>query len=262
MTPVDLHGLLSHLRVEPGCRLVVHAAMRTTGLASGELLEILSEAVGKDGTVVACAFQPVVSAEAEQNLPVWMNYPIGRFAEAVLAHPNCCTSRHPVYRFAAVGADAEYITAASPDDFPLGACSPLDRLYQLDARILLIGTGLDRCPAGFLAEAYVDAPYARRTLGVMTEEGSVLRIAGAPRCSDGFQRMLPVLRQARIAKFGSVGGSEVVSLSFRQTVSMAVEMLKGDPESLLCAAEACPHCVHARSFTRQQEGPIVREPTE
>lgn len=59
---------------------------------------------------------------------------------------------HPQYSFAALGREAGFVTADHALDHALGETSPLARLYDLDAKVLLLGTSHDSNTSFHLAE--------------------------------------------------------------------------------------------------------------
>ncbi|KAF5675114.1 hypothetical protein FCIRC_7587 [Fusarium circinatum] len=85
---------------------------------------------------------------------------MGVLAETVRTWPGAVRSTHPHTSFAAIGAKAEFVTAGHELDSMLGEKSPLARLEELNAKILLIGVGFDRCTCFHLAEYRVNSPKA------------------------------------------------------------------------------------------------------
>jgi aminoglycoside 3-N-acetyltransferase len=77
---------------------------------------------------------------------------MGALAESVRTHQLARRSAHPTTSFAAVGRHAEALCAAHPLDCLLGPRSPLGALRELDARVLLLGVGFDKCTAFHLGE--------------------------------------------------------------------------------------------------------------
>ncbi len=78
---------------------------------------------------------------------------MGALAESVRRHPRAYRSPHPISSFAAVGRYAKELCSDHPLDCLLGPRSPLGLLAELDARVLLLGVGYDKCTAFHLGEA-------------------------------------------------------------------------------------------------------------
>lgn len=66
--------------------------------------------------------------------------------------PGARRSDHPARSFAAVGKHAEYLTGNHDLSHIFGQNSPLDKLYELDGYVLLIGVGHDKNTSLHLAE--------------------------------------------------------------------------------------------------------------
>ncbi|GAB3814648.1 aminoglycoside 3-N-acetyltransferase [Kribbella italica] len=80
------------------------------------------------------AFDPAVS-EARRSF--------GRLPERIRTWPGAQRSAHPEMNLVAVGAQAAWLTRSSLDDDPWGPDSPLARLVEAQATILLLGAPLD-----------------------------------------------------------------------------------------------------------------------
>jgi aminoglycoside 3-N-acetyltransferase len=264
-TPERIVEDLRELRVAAGDTVLVHASMRAIGSVDGGpdgVIDALVEAVGSDGTVVVPAFNrlnrvPEAGESVAKFLEGVCREQVGIVSERLADRPDAIVSPHPTHAFAAIGPNAAYLTASAPLNYPLGANSPLERLHQLDARILLLGVDHRSNASLYLAEHWADAPYARRHATIVASDGGVVEMEGSPECSEGFARIEPLLRQARIAKTGYVGNAPSQSMRIRHVVSMAMEMLRGDAESLLCANPDCTACANARRFTAKQAGMLA-----
>ncbi|MFJ6147174.1 aminoglycoside N(3)-acetyltransferase [Streptomyces anulatus] len=188
---------LTALGVRPGDVLLVHASLRSLGpVADGArgVLGALRRAVGPAGTLVVPAFTPensdtsphyrervrgldagavdAVRASMEPYDPAVTPAPsMGALAEAVRTAAGAGRSAHPQTSFAALGPDAARLLAGHRADCHLGEDSPLARLYEADARILLLGTGYATCTAFHLGEYRMPGPPRRSYRCVVTSRG-------------------------------------------------------------------------------------------
>ncbi|MFE9491313.1 aminoglycoside N(3)-acetyltransferase [Streptomyces sp. NPDC006641] len=192
-----LAGQLSGLGVERGGVLLVHASMRAVGPVSGGVRAVvgaLRDALGERGTLVVPVFTPensdtsphyrdrvrglddrareAVRASMPPFDPAVSPAPsMGRLAEAVRLSDGAARSDHPQTSFAALGPTARKLMAGHRPDCHLGEDSPLARLYDLRAQVLLLGTGFDTCTAFHLGEYRVPAPPRRSYRCVVTAGG-------------------------------------------------------------------------------------------
>ena len=77
---------------------------------------------------------------------------MGTVAELFRTWPGAQRSQHPVCSFAALGPRAAWVLDPHVPDDPFGESSPLARLYQADAQVLLLGAPWTSCTAMHLAE--------------------------------------------------------------------------------------------------------------
>ncbi|WP_433395761.1 aminoglycoside N(3)-acetyltransferase [Streptomyces sp. CA-146814] len=198
--PLDsdqLTAALSALGVHPGDVLLVHASLRAVGPVHGgpeAALAALRRAVGRDGTVVVPSFTPensdtsphyrarvrgldaaareAVRTAMEPFDPATTPAPsVGALAETVRTAAGAERSGHPQTSFAAIGPAAGKLLAGHRPDCHLGEDSPLARLYEADARILLLGTGYATCTAFHLGEYRRPGPPLRTYRCVVTLRG-------------------------------------------------------------------------------------------
>ncbi|MFE6486587.1 aminoglycoside N(3)-acetyltransferase [Streptomyces sp. NPDC057757] len=172
------------LGVEAGTVLLVHASLRSLGGVEGgaaTVLCALRRALGPEGTVVVPTFTSDnsdtsaahrdrvrdLSEEARaafrRRMPAFdpattPSTGMGILAETTRLHPDSLRSAHPQTSFAALGPHAARIVADHSPDCHLGERSPLARLYDLGAHVLLLGVGYDRCTAFHLGEYRVPSP--------------------------------------------------------------------------------------------------------
>ncbi|MCX4678737.1 AAC(3) family N-acetyltransferase [Streptomyces sp. NBC_01433] len=188
---------LTALGVRPGDVLIVHASLRALGPVDGgarTVLDALRRVLGPAGTLVVPTFTPEnsdtsphyralvrgLSPEAREALRASMPPfdratsaapSMGRLAETVRTSPGAGRSGHPQTSFAAIGPAAGTLLAGHRPDCHLGEDSPLARLYEADARILMLGTNFGTCTAFHLGEYRVPDPPRRRYRCVVTRDG-------------------------------------------------------------------------------------------
>jgi aminoglycoside 3-N-acetyltransferase len=265
---------LTEFGLSEGMHLIVHASMPAIGPIDGgaaALLRAFRRVLGDTGTLLVPTFTPEFYDPAEsEDRPdsedgierlragVGVFDPrttpasreaAGVFAEEVRRQPDAYRSDHPVASFAAIGALAEPLTAHVPFHYPLGSESPIARLHANKGWTVLIGAGPEDNVALHLAEIWANAPYIHRSARVKTGLNEWTAMLGSMGCTDGFARIGPILRQARIAHSGKVGSAAALRMRIQETVSMAVAMLQGAGDSLLCDDPNCPACHVARRYT-------------
>lgn len=166
-TPATVKSLardLIALGVQPGVTLLVHSSLSALGYVAGGAQAVvlaLMEAVGPGGTIV----MPTQSGQLTDPGD-WSNPPVpddwiktlraetpaydmhltptremGQIVECFRQHRGTLRSNHPTVSFAALGPDAESIIRDHPLTPSLGEPSPLGRLYEQDASVLLLGVG-------------------------------------------------------------------------------------------------------------------------
>ena len=200
--PATFRSLAQDLRtlgVTHGMTLIVHSSLSRLGWVAGgarAVVDALLDAIGEEGTLV----MPTHSGDLSDPA-LWSNPPVpeswwpiiraemppfearltptrlmGAIVDCFRHYPGVRRSDHPQVSFAALGPDTEAITAEHSLEHPLGEGSPLARLYEVDAWILLLGVGHVNNTALHLAEYRADYP------------GKEWTVQGAPVTIDGEYR--------------------------------------------------------------------------
>jgi aminoglycoside 3-N-acetyltransferase len=178
--PVNRGRLVADLRalgVPDGRPLLVHASLSKIGHVKGgaeTVIDALLEVIGPDGTLVTGAGTPensttsrafearTVGFTGEQLEQYRREMPafdrattptsVGAIAEALRTRPGAHRSAHPQSSFAAAGREARALMARHRVNCHLGEASPLAKLYDRDALILMLGVDYRSCSAFHLAE--------------------------------------------------------------------------------------------------------------
>lgn len=167
------------LGINDGDILMVHSSISSLGYVIGgveALYESLISIVGNKGTIVVPSQTVEISdpsswqyptvpeewfEEIRRDLPPFdkkrsFSKSMGQFSIFLGQLPTSCRSNHPMYSFTAIGHYAKEITENQQLDFPFGDHSPLSKMYDLNAKILMIGTDFETNTAIHLAEHSLD----------------------------------------------------------------------------------------------------------
>jgi aminoglycoside 3-N-acetyltransferase len=187
MTADDLAGDLLALGLVRGMTVLVHASLRSIGWVDGgseAVVAALRKVLGPEGTLVVAtptaensdtsrdylariaAMTPRQVLDYRRRMPAFDRSATpagsGRIAETVRTAPGAIRSAHPQSSFTAVGRCARRLMKRHPVRCHLGEDSPLGKLYEAGAWILLLGVGYESCTAMHLAEyRYLEEPPLR-----------------------------------------------------------------------------------------------------
>jgi len=250
-TRASLAADLRTLGVEPGAVVVVHSSLASLGWVNGAaqtVIEALLDTVGEGGTLVMPAQSGHLTDPAEWRAPPapaeWVaeiretmppfdprltpTRGMGAIAELFRAWPGVVRSFHPHSSFAAFAPSAGVICAEHPLEDPMGEGSPLARLYDLNATVLLMGVGFESCTALHLAEVR-----GRRDSG-MRRSGAPMMVEGVRRWvtfsepdfgeHDGFLVAGESLLASGAVRAGSVGSARAIIGPLRSIVDGAVKV--------------------------------------
>jgi aminoglycoside 3-N-acetyltransferase len=256
VTRSDLTRQLHGLGVEPGGVLLVHTSFRAVRPVEGGvqgLIGTLREALGPDGTLVMPSYtgddEEPFDAKATAASP-----DLGIVADAFWRLPGVGRSDHP-QAFAAVGSQAEAITA---DPLPLPPhipASPVGRVHDLDGQVLLLGVGHDANSTLHLAELMAGVPYRVPKHCTVLRDGHPVRIdyAENDHCCERFALADDWLRASGQQSEGRVGHAHARLARSRHIVAVAREHLARDPLLFLHPAGiGCSECDEARQSADQR----------
>lgn len=174
-TKSTLAAAFAKVGLEAGDTVLVHSSLSKIGWVCGgaeAVILALLQVLGPKGTLVVPTHstdnsdpakweQPPVPENwwetIRQNTPVYnpkttKTRAMGAIPELFRTLPGTVRSGHPQTSFAAIGPQAKFITDSHHLDSMLGEDSPLARLEDLDAKIMLLGVGFDVCTMMHLAE--------------------------------------------------------------------------------------------------------------
>lgn len=233
-----------------GDTVLVHSSLSSLGWVCGAATAVVTallDVLGEAGTLV------VPAQSADNSDPAgWRNPPVpeswwaeirasmppydprttpatgvGVIPEAVRTWPGAVRSAHPQTSFAAIGARAAEVVAEHALDSQLGERSPLARLAELDARVLLLGVGFDSCTAFHLAEYRLPAPpMTDNSFAITTPRGREwTTVRDIALHDDDFAELGEAFADARPVEVGRVGAAVTRLFSLADAVAYAEDRL-------------------------------------
>jgi aminoglycoside 3-N-acetyltransferase len=258
-TADSVYDQLVALGVRQGDVLFVTADLMQVGLffksrteTMRTWVDLLLQAVGAQGTVVAAAYTPTFFRFKKDASVVFSPNAVstaGALSNALLRDKRSVRSRHPTNSCVAIGRQAEEILSAH--DHNALSYSVLGEIIQRGGKHLLLGT-VDR------KNAPLGLHYAQELLGITKTEPTVgmfqtyyLDESGRPQlftrwdvggCSRGGYKILAHLVVNNAISLGRVGISQSALIDAESSTTVAYNALSTDRRAFLCDDLLCVSC--------------------
>jgi aminoglycoside 3-N-acetyltransferase len=195
ITRVSLREDFGRLGIRAGETILLHSSLRSLGWVCGGarcFVLALLDVLGGEGTLVCPTQTPENRDPSRWNDPAvpshwWPSIrehlpafdpatssavSMGRIAETVRTWPGAVRSGHPQTSFSAVGPAARWLMSGHELSCQLGEDSPLRKLEETRARVLLAGVPFSRTTAFHLAEYRLDdPPRSLNSCAIQTDSG-------------------------------------------------------------------------------------------
>jgi aminoglycoside 3-N-acetyltransferase len=153
--------VLQRVGVRAGDGLLIHSALQFFGRPDGGIeiyLSALQQVLGADGTVVVPTFNFAFARGEDYDPAIAPSMGMGTFSEYIRQQPQAIRTTHPMQSFAAIGKCASELAACdTPSAFDDG--SAVDRMLDLDFKLLLLGADIQASAIFHYSEQRAEVPY-------------------------------------------------------------------------------------------------------
>ena len=251
----DIISSLKEAGVAEGQTVIVHTSLSSIGFVCGGaqvVVDALLETVGADGTIVMPTqswknLDPETGVHWEEPKEWWQiirdNWPaydkritptntMGAVAECFRTYPGTLRTDHPARSVSANGKNAEYITSHHDLSDIFGETSPLGKLYELDASVLLIGVGYDKNTSIHLADVRAEYPSKHNTTvhSAIMENGQRVWKAYDTLYVDGedFDEIGKAFESECDVNKAMLGNAQLRFMNMRELVDFAVRWIEAN----------------------------------
>ncbi|MCC6445573.1 MAG: AAC(3) family N-acetyltransferase [Armatimonadetes bacterium] len=222
----DIEQGLESVGLTQGDIVLAHSSLSAFGYVEGgadAVIDALLSVVGPEGTVV----MPTFVWDAPDRVFDVANTPsaVGRIAEVFRKKEGAVRSRHFV---AAMGKHAEEVMGAQKSAW--GRDSTFGKLYDLDARVLLLGVDFNSCTALHMVEEWMQVPYRK-----FYDTGGWTVIlpdsAKVPSTSVEFLRFVhmgAIFARHGVLKTAEVGKARITGIKIRDIYEVTRSYMKKD----------------------------------
>jgi aminoglycoside 3-N-acetyltransferase len=255
MNTVDtLHNDLLNLGIKADDILLVHSSLSSIGWICGAAQAVviaLQKIITENGTLIMPAHSGAVSDPARwENPPVpkeWLQQiydsmpafdvnltqsrGMGSIAELFRTLPNVHRSNHPQVSFAAQGKFSEDITNNHKLTPQFGMESPLGKMYDLNAKVLLLGVGYDSCTCFHLAESLNEKmPTIKMGAAIIENNKRIWKWFEdfAYNSDDDFENMGLAFEATNTVVVGKIGKADCKLFPMKAGVDFAKEWLRSN----------------------------------
>lgn len=262
LTREQISTALSDLGLQAGDIVFVHSSLSSIGHVAGgagTVVDAFLDVLGPTGTLVVPTFifthgkspNPILDPQHDPS-------EMGQISEAARVRPGALRSHHLIHSVGALGPAAQKITSHHGIT-AWGADGPFWRIYELDARILMLGVPYLRCTYLHLIEQMVQVPYRYwREVEALIRypdgtEGPLLTRIFSPRPSFGgndFNKYGAMLESQGLVRVGAVGNAVARLFSARPVLEIGLEAYRLDHDLFVRTTE---------QLTQLKDGVMVGE---
>lgn len=251
----DIVNELRKIGLKENDTVMVHTSLKSMGYICGgaqTVIEALNEVVGEGGTIMMPTqswknLDPEDGVHWDADESQWQiirdNWPayhkditptntMGAVAEMFRKWPGSIRSDHPARSVCANGKHAKYLTKNHDLSNIFGDGSPIARLYELDAKVLLLGVGYDKNTSIHLADvrAVYPSKHDCTEYSAVMENGERVWKKYDTLFVDGedFEDIGKAFEEECSVNIGKIGNAEIRLMKQRDIVDFAVKWIENN----------------------------------
>jgi aminoglycoside 3-N-acetyltransferase len=237
--------LLDEARIPPGGVLFMHSAFRNLaiqGFRAEPFIEGLIDYMRAGTLVMPTMTWRVVTPDSPVFDELETASHVGAIPELFRVKYATHRSLHPTHSVAALGRAAAELTATHHlSDTPCALASPYGIARGMDAHVLMLGIGLERCTAIHHAEevaaidTYLDPPEAAVLFHLRARDGTVhdMRLRRHLRLNRDFPQFSAKLDARGVLRRGDFHGTQWQAMAQADLLDEVIGALERDPAAII-----------------------------
>ena len=250
--PLTRRRIVAEMRrmgVRRGDCIFLHCSLRSLGEVVGgpeTVIDALLDAVGPTGTVTMPTFTFSAASTRDRYPPYHPGRTaarVGAIADAFWRRPNARRSASASHCCAAIGPQADFFSEGAVTVEPYCREGPFGKLYQLDAKVFLVGCGLAPNSSLHAVEDWADLPSVAPIEHLIErDDGTVAPIVyhSGPMGPRDFYRSSAMvtksevlLRQHGVLHDGRIGPAVVYWFRFRDMMDSCMQIIANEDPCFL-----------------------------
>jgi aminoglycoside N3'-acetyltransferase len=256
VTCTDILTALRSLGVSPGDLMSVHSSLSAFGRVDGgakAVVDSLIQSVSPGGSLFLPTFNYAKLPFDAATTPSLA----GAISETFRQTPGVLRSLQPTHPWAGLGPVAADVLKGHENATPFGPGSPVWKLWEKNAWVLLLGVDQRANSTVHVAEEAENLPYLDRTrvAEVIIDGQPMKQTVRRPGHSGGFNKLNAELRARGQLRETKIGDAPVMLMRSADVVALARKMLRTDAAALLCGDATCERCAEARETIAKSKPP-------
>lgn len=249
----DIKKAATEAGLQFGDTVIIHSSFKSMGIVDGGAETVVQgflDAIGAEGTLV---FPTFCQKDFEHSYETWhMDKPsdVGYLTNYFRKREGSIRSDHPTHSVAACGKNASWLTEShghiykrfgSMGDTPFSSDSPWEKMYKINAKVLLLGVS----PMSITFRHYAEYIYIEELLKSIEGHEKYSEMKNALWCFEHVgpwphvcnEWVLPQAENLGLVKTAKCGDAELKCFSAKEFVDLTLNYLRNREQKALWIIE-------------------------